>query len=109
MIRPQLPPPLTAAAPSISEALADNWRALDHLSGSAQRGAAVKANAYGLGVGRRLPMLLRGRVRAISSSRTGAKLPSVVAHATAASISVLHGPLTRRKCAFRRGSWRACR
>lgn len=33
------------------QALADNWRALDHLSGAAQCGAAVKADGYGLGVG----------------------------------------------------------
>ena len=32
-------------------ALADNWRALDRLSGSAACGAAVKADGYGLGVG----------------------------------------------------------
>ncbi|MDB5694586.1 MAG: alanine racemase [Sphingomonas bacterium] len=31
-------------------ALADNWRALDRLSGAAACGAAVKADAYGLGV-----------------------------------------------------------
>ena len=28
-------------------ALADNWRALDRLSGAAQCGAAVKADGYG--------------------------------------------------------------
>lgn len=32
-----------------SAALASNWRALDRLSAKAQTGAAVKANAYGLG------------------------------------------------------------
>ena len=31
-------------------ALADNWRALDRMSGAAQCGAAVKADGYGLGV-----------------------------------------------------------
>ena len=35
-----------------STALADNWRALDRLSGAAACGAAVKAGAYGLGVER---------------------------------------------------------
>lgn len=33
------------------EALADNWRALDRLSGAAACGAAVKADGYGLGAG----------------------------------------------------------
>ncbi|MEO0440406.1 MAG: alanine racemase [Pseudomonadota bacterium] len=32
-----------------SDALVSNWRALDHLSGSASAGAAVKADGYGLG------------------------------------------------------------
>ena len=32
-------------------ALADNWRALDRLSGAAACGAAVKADGYGLGAG----------------------------------------------------------
>lgn len=32
-----------------AQALADNWRALDRLSGTAQCGAAVKADGYGLG------------------------------------------------------------
>ena len=31
------------------EALASNWKALNARSGSAQAGAAVKANGYGLG------------------------------------------------------------
>ncbi len=33
-----------------AKALADNWRALDRMSGQAACGAAVKANGYGLGV-----------------------------------------------------------
>ena len=33
------------------DAVARNWRALDQLSGAAETGAAVKANAYGLGIG----------------------------------------------------------
>ncbi|MFN2258540.1 MAG: alanine racemase, partial [Parasphingopyxis sp.] len=32
------------------DALTDNWRALDRLSGAAACGAAVKADGYGLGV-----------------------------------------------------------
>ena len=40
-----------------AQALADNWRALDRLSGSAKAGAAVKANCYGLGVDACLPAL----------------------------------------------------
>ena len=40
----------TATIKLDSDALVENWRALDRLSGKAKAGAAVKANAYGLGV-----------------------------------------------------------
>ena len=46
--KPIIPP--TATIKLDSDALVANWRALDRLSGQAKAGAAVKANAYGLGV-----------------------------------------------------------
>lgn len=46
--KPIIPP--TATIKLDSDALVENWRALDRLSGKAKAGAAVKANAYGLGV-----------------------------------------------------------
>ena len=46
--KPIIPP--TATVRLDSDALVANWRALDRLSGKASAGAAVKANAYGLGV-----------------------------------------------------------
>lgn len=46
--KPDIPP--TARIRLDSEALVSNWRNLDRLSGQAKAGAAVKANAYGLGV-----------------------------------------------------------
>ena len=52
-----LPPPgmrLTLDA----DALIVNWRALDRLSGTASAGAAIKADAYGLGA-RRVAALLQ--------------------------------------------------
>ena len=42
-----------------SQALAANWRRLDALSGKARAGAAVKADAYGLGA-RRVARVLAG-------------------------------------------------
>ena len=45
---PIIPP--TATIRLDSDALVANWRALDKMSGKAKAGAAVKANAYGLGV-----------------------------------------------------------
>ncbi|AMO71759.1 alanine racemase [Sphingorhabdus sp. M41] len=47
-VKPNIPP--TATVKLDSDALVANWRALDRLSGKASAGAAVKANAYGLGV-----------------------------------------------------------
>ena len=44
-----LPPP-SLRLDIDAAALAANWRALDRLSGAASAGAAVKANAYGLGI-----------------------------------------------------------
>ncbi|ATW04744.1 alanine racemase [Sphingorhabdus sp. YGSMI21] len=41
--------PSTARVKLDSGALVANWRALDRMSGAAKAGAAVKANAYGLG------------------------------------------------------------
>lgn len=46
--KPIIPP--TATVRLDSDALVSNWRALDQMSGQAKAGAAVKANAYGLGV-----------------------------------------------------------
>ncbi|WP_417590381.1 alanine racemase [Parasphingorhabdus sp.] len=46
--KPIIPP--TATVRLDSDALVSNWLALDRLSGKARAGAAVKANAYGLGV-----------------------------------------------------------
>jgi len=48
-------PPLRLACDT--GALAANWRALDGLSGAARAGAAVKADAYGTGARRAVPVL----------------------------------------------------
>ena len=50
-------PPPTLRLTVDTQALADNWRALDKLSGKGTAGAAVKANAYGLGVDTCVPAL----------------------------------------------------
>ena len=54
-------PPPTLRLDLDAEALAANWRALDRLSGAASAGAAVKADAYGLGVRQVVPVLREGR------------------------------------------------
>lgn len=45
-----IPIPATARVKLDRAALVANWKSLDRLSGKAKAGAAVKANAYGLGV-----------------------------------------------------------
>ena len=85
------------------EALADNWRALDRLSGSARAGAAVKADAYGLGVRQAVPVLAGAGCRdffVAHWSEVGALLDLV----PPASISVLHGPLNDADVAWCRAT-----
>lgn len=75
------------------EALVGNWRALDRLSGKARAGAAVKANAYGLGA-RLVTEVLAGagcRDFFVAYSSEAAELAGLVPPET---ISILHGPLS---------------
>src|SRR5690349_10667004 len=51
-----LPPP-TLRLRIDADALAGNWRALDRMSRPGRAGAAIKANCYGLGADRCLPVL----------------------------------------------------
>ncbi|HEX8413555.1 MAG TPA: alanine racemase [Sphingomicrobium sp.] len=69
-------------------ALADNWRALDRLSGAAACGAAVKADAYGLGVGRTVTTLANAGCRDffVATWAEAAAFPPF-----GQSLSVLHG------------------
>lgn len=97
-----LPPPslrldLDAAA------LADNWRALDRMSGAAAAGGAIKANAYGLGIDRVLPVLLAAGARDFFVAHWS-EVPAALAHAAADRLAVLHGPLTDADCTFARAS-----
>ena len=84
-------------------ALAHNWRALDALSGAASAGAAVKADAYGLGASRVVPMLAAAGCRDWFVAHWG-EVPEVITHVPAASIAVLHGPLDDADVAFARAT-----
>ena len=74
-------------------ALAANWKTLDRLSGGASAGAAVKANAYGIGVEVAVPALRAAGCRDffVAHWREAAELLDLV---QPGSIAVLHGPLT---------------
>ncbi|MDZ4307262.1 alanine racemase [Allopontixanthobacter sp.] len=96
----ELPPP-TLRLGLDHHALAENWRLLDRLSGSAEAGAAVKANAYGLGVTSVVPTLLEAGARSFFVAHWS-EVPAVIKHAAPETVSVLHGPLNEADAAFAR-------
>lgn len=85
------------------DALAANWRELDRLSGAARAGAAVKANAYGIGVANAVPVL---RAAGCSDFFVAhwSEAARVLDHAPAGDIAVLHGPLSDADVAFARAT-----
>lgn len=95
---PDAPPP-TLRLRLDREALASNWRALDRLSGSAEAGAAVKADCYGLGVDTCLPTLRDAGAKQFFVAHWGEAV-AVARHVPPAQISVLHGPLTPADAAY---------
>jgi alanine racemase len=83
------------------EALAANWRALDRLSGSAAAGAAVKANAYGLGIAAVVPVLHAAGCRDFFVAHWS-EAGELAALVDPAAIAVLHGPLTAADAGYAR-------
>jgi alanine racemase len=81
------------------DALAANWRALDRLSGKASAGAAVKADAYGLGVATVVPALREAGCGDffVAHWSEAAELAPLV---SPSQIAVLHGPLTNADATF---------
>ena len=80
-------------------ALAANWRTLDALSGSAQAGAAIKADCYGLGVATCLPVLRDAGCRQFFVAHW-AEVPAAIAHVSPEQIAVLHGPMNAADAGF---------
>lgn len=72
-------------------ALVHNWLRLDQLSGKARAGAAIKANAYGLGAERVARLLHDAGCRDFFVAYAGeaAELEGIV---NPAQVSILHGP-----------------
>jgi alanine racemase len=85
------PPPRTLRLRLDREALAGNWRALDRLSGRARAGAAVKADAYGIGVAKAVPVLREAGCRTFYVAHWS-EVADMLRYAPAAEIVVLHGP-----------------
>lgn len=98
----ELPPPALRLRFD-SQALADNWRALDRLSGRAAAGAAVKADGYGLGAANVVPALAAAGARTFFVAHWS-EVPGVLAHVPGEWISVLHGPSTAADAAFARAA-----
>lgn len=98
MTIPELPP-ATLRLRIDTAALADNWRALNRLSGNAEAGAAVKANGYGLGIDHVMPALLDAGARQFFVAHWS-EVPGVLAHTHGRNIAVLHGVLNAREAAF---------
>lgn len=102
MKSPELPPP-TLRLRLDAEALAHNWRALDQLSGPASAGAAVKADAYGLGVDNAVPVLREAGARDFFVAHWS-EVPAVLRHIEPARLAVLHGPLRGEDAQFARST-----
>jgi alanine racemase len=82
-----------------TDALVQNWRGLDRLSGAARAGAAVKADGYGLGAAR-VVSALSGAGCAdffVAHSSEAAPLLSLIPPTL---ITVLHGPQNEADTAF---------
>ena len=73
------------------------------MSGGARAGAAVKADAYGLGVDTAVPVLREAGARDFFVAHWG-EVAGVIAHVPAGQVSVLHGPLTGEDCAYARAT-----
>ena len=88
-VKPIIPP--TATIKLDSDALLANWCALDRLSGQAKAGAAVKANAYGLGVREVVQRLVAGGCTDffVANWQEAQEIEDLTA--SKASVSVLNG------------------
>ena len=95
------PPEPTLRLRVDTEALADNWRTLDRLSGSASAGAAVKANCYGLGVAPCVPVLRDAGCRSFFVAHW-AEVEAVTGYVPPDQVSVLHGPMSAGDVAYAR-------
>ncbi|MDG2002505.1 MAG: alanine racemase [Novosphingobium sp.] len=100
---PPEPPPAALRLGIDTEALRANWLALDRLSGSAATAAAVKADAYGVGVLQAVPVLRDAGCHDFLVAHWS-EVASLVEIVDPESISVLHGPMNFGDAAFARAT-----
>lgn len=96
-------PPPTLRLRIDADALASNWRALDRLSRPGRAGAAIKADCYGLGIDRCLPVLRDAGARDFFVAHWQEVAPAL-RHVPASQLSVLHGPLTPAEAEYARAT-----
>ena len=96
-------PPATLRLRIDRQALASNWRTLDAMSGDARAGAAVKADAYGIGVDIAAPVLAAAGARDFFLAHWG-EVPALLEHVPADQVSVLHGVGSAAEAAFARAT-----
>lgn len=82
-----------------ADALAANYRDLDEMSGAARAGAAVKADCYGLGVDRCIPVLRDAGCEHFFVAHWS-EVEAVLRHLPARQITVLHGPSNAEEAKF---------
>lgn len=101
-MQPDLPPPALRLELDRA-ALAANWQAMDRLSGAARAGAAVKADAYGLGARAVVPVLHAAGCRDffVTYCSEAADILDLV---PPGEIALLHGPLTPADAAWARAA-----
>lgn len=92
-------PPAALRLQLDAAALAANWTALNRLSGTAQAGAAVKADAYGLGAARAAQILWDAGCRDFFVAHWS-EVAGLLDVVPATAISVLHGPLNAADAAY---------
>lgn len=96
-------PPASLRLKIDRDAIAHNWQTLDRLSGAASAGAAVKADAYGVGVDYAVPALRDAGARAFFVAHWS-EVPAVLKHVPAEQVAVLHGPANAADAAFARAT-----
>jgi alanine racemase len=97
------PPPAALRLRVDRQALAANWCALNVLSGTARAGAAVKADAYGVGARQVVPVLFEAGCRDFFVAHWS-EVETVVDLIPPDAISVLHGPLNDAETAYARAA-----
>lgn len=97
-MQPDLPPPALRLELDRA-ALAANWQAMDRLSGSARAGAAVKADAYGLGARAVVPVLRDAGCRDYFVTYCS-EAADILGLVPPGEIALLHGPLTPADAAW---------